>query len=79
MKIKIIIGKSNDHVEWQEMAINGKNVCSVFSLCECPEDAMIGRGLISCAEIATYMRQAHEAGKNGEEFEIEEIMDGEEE
>lgn len=43
----------------------------VRPLCECPEDAIIGRDLISCGTIINYMKMAYEAGKNGEELIIE--------
>lgn len=43
----------------------------VGPLCECPEDAIIGRDLISCGTIIYYMKKAYEAGKNGEELIIE--------
>lgn len=43
----------------------------VGPLCECPEDAIIGRSLISCDDIVSYMRKAYEAGRNGEEFVVE--------
>lgn len=43
----------------------------VGPLCECPEDAIIGRDLISCNTIISYMKKAYNAGKNGEEFVIE--------
>lgn len=53
----------------------GKKVCrkSVHSLCECPEDAVIGRGLISCGMIIDLMKLAYQAGKNGEEFVVKTI------
>ncbi len=41
---------------------------SVYPLCERPEDAIIGRGLISCDRIIDLMQLAYNAGKNGEEF-----------
>ena len=43
----------------------------VGPLCECPEDAVIGRSLVSCAAIVDYMRMAYEAGRNGEDFKVE--------
>lgn len=48
----------------------GKQIAyeSVYPLCECPEDAIIGRGLISCSRIIDLMKLAYQAGKNGEEF-----------
>jgi hypothetical protein len=75
MKVRIIIGKNNDGAECQDMQVDGKDVCHVYPLYECPEDAIIGRDLVSCAEIATFMRQAYEAGKNGEEFMCEEVIE----
>lgn len=45
----------------------------VGPLCECPEDAIIGRDLISCGAIISYMRKAYEAGVNGEPFIVEEV------
>ena len=41
---------------------------SVYPLCECPEDAIIGRRLISCGKIINLMKLAYQANKNGEEF-----------
>lgn len=77
MKITIITGQNSDYCEWQKMKIDGKSACSVYPLYDCPEDAIIGRDLISCTQIAEYMRMAYEAGKNGEVFEIEEAQDNE--
>lgn len=79
MKIKITVGNNYDGCEWQEMSIDDKHVASVYPLYECPEDAIIGRDLISCKEIVSYMKQAYEAGKRGEEFEVEEVKDADEE
>jgi hypothetical protein len=55
----------------QRLEIDGKVRLHVSALCECPEDAIIGRSLVSCADVAAYMREAYEAGKRGETFEIE--------
>lgn len=53
----------------------GKHIDSEYvgPLCECPEDAIIGRDLISCDTIINYMRMAYEAGVNGEPFVVEEV------
>jgi hypothetical protein len=40
----------------------------VDPLFEHPEDAIIGRSLVSYDEIIEYMKKAFEADKNGEEF-----------
>lgn len=42
---------------------------SVYPFNECPEDAIIGRGLVSCSRIYNFMKLAYEAGKNGEPLE----------
>jgi hypothetical protein len=54
----------------ERLIIDDEEECSVYPLCECPEDATIERDLISCTDIAGFMRRAYEAGKNGEEFVI---------
>lgn len=72
MKIKVIEGANNDQATWQRMLINGEEVLSVYPLYECPEDAIIGRDLVSCDEVVNFMRRAYEAGKNGEEFSVTE-------
>ncbi len=70
MEIKIKHGTNCEDLEWQDMFIDGKHKISVYPLCECPEDAIIGRDLISCEEIADLMKLAYEAGKNGEKFDV---------
>ena len=68
MKIEITCGNNYDGNAWEEMTINEKRACSVYP-CE-PEDAIIGRYLISCQEMLGFMRQAYNAGRNGEKFEV---------
>ena len=76
--MKIVITRSNkdDYEESQSMKINDKHRLSVGALCECPEDATIGRGLVCCERVADFMREAYDAGKAGEEFTID-VIDGE--
>lgn len=71
MKLHIIETEDKDGLLREAMTIDNKKEIHVFPLCESPEDAIIGRCLISCSEIAEYMKLAFEAGKRGEEFEIE--------
>ncbi len=56
--------------EWdgptEQLWIDGKHFLTVGSLCECPEDAIIGRALIPCTTIAELMEMAHRKGN--EEF-----------
>lgn len=73
MKIVITVSTDSDYYESEAMTIDGKDSVSVHPLCECPEDAIIGRDLISCQEIAELMKKAYTAGKNGEKFEVEVI------
>ena len=42
----------------QEMYFNGKHELSVHGFEDCPEDAIIGRDLVSCTDIANYMLKA---------------------
>jgi len=37
------------------LLVNGEEKFRVHSLCECPEDAIIGRDLISCSDISNFL------------------------
>jgi hypothetical protein len=62
-KLEIVVFTwTNDGWETGEvMFINGKESLYVYDLSECPEDASIGRDLVSCSDVAAYMEMA--AGK----------------
>lgn len=75
MKITIKTGVNSDDAEHQEMTINEKKALSVYPLYECPEDAIIGRSLVSCRDVIEFMRLAYAAGKRGEEFVVEEASE----
>lgn len=47
--------KSYDDAERDTLSVNGKVIFRVAPLCECPEDAIIGRDLISSGEIASFL------------------------
>jgi hypothetical protein len=70
MKIKLHHWQNRDYEIREEMFINGKSRQYVGP-CE-PEDAIIGRDLVSCGDIVEFMREAHKAGAAGEPFEVEE-------
>lgn len=70
MNIEITTGMDADNLEHQAMKIDGKERLFVGPLCECPEDAIIGRDLVSCKAVSSFMREAYEAGKRGEEFNV---------
>ena len=54
----------------ESMRIDGKSRMDVGSLCECPEDAILGRSLTSCCEVSKFMAEAHLAGTKGEPLNI---------
>lgn len=57
----------------EKLEINGEHKLSVSDLWDCPEDAIIGRGIVSINEIVNLMHQAYIAGKNGEEWDCSSI------
>lgn len=79
--MKIIINSEIDNYDLEsqtmkvETNVKGSVYFSVYPLYECPEDAIIGRDLISCDEIAEAMKVAYEAGKAGEDFIIEKVSE----
>lgn len=75
MKIQVYT-KEVDYNISQTLVVDGQEREHVRPLWECPEDAVIGRDLISCGTIASLMKEAHEAGARGEPLEIEKL-DGE--
>lgn len=66
MKLVVKSVNSGDRVE--KLEINGKHKLTVRDLWDCPEDAIIGRDIVSIEEIVDLMHQAYIAGKDGEEW-----------
>jgi len=76
MKITLKSGEDSEGCAKEEMVIDGKSSEYVVAMWDCPEDATIERGLISCSDIISYMKRAHKAGVAGEEFAVtEEALD----
>lgn len=75
MEIKIIQSENSDGMLCEDMEINGNFAQSVYPLNERPEDAYLERDLISCSAIADYMKEAYEAGKNGESFDVQVVQE----
>jgi len=75
--VTIISSEDRDGYCYERMYINDKSQISVSPLCECPEDAIIGRDLISCGEIADLMCDAVQWGIEGKKiiFNYEEVED----
>lgn len=55
------------------VSVDGTTVANGGNLSECPEDANLGRDLDFIYDLPRWLRVAHEAGKTGEPFELEEI------
>lgn len=75
MKVKVISQHDMDGEVREYLIIDGKRKVRVGSLCECPEDATIGRDLVSCCDISGYMEVAVNAAKRGEEVTFEYVED----
>ena len=78
MKVEIMFsGEKNDPgVEYEarcEVHVDGETVANLGNLGECPEDANLGRDLRFICALPNLLRAAHEAGKRGDPFEVEEI------
>jgi hypothetical protein len=73
MHVKVYSYTDEDYETRQQLFIDDKCVQYVGPLCECPEDAIIGRDLVSCEDIAEYMSRAACAVQNGETFTMERI------
>ena len=71
MKILVTTKTNSDDLETQHLSIDGRKCLHVGPLCDCPEDAIIGRDLVSCSDVAAYMQMAYDAAKRGEEFVVE--------
>jgi hypothetical protein len=72
VKLTITSFETEDYGAREKLEIDGKRVLCVRPLCECPEDAIIGRDLVSCYDVLSLMRRAHAAGLKGEEFDVTE-------
>ncbi|WNF07450.1 hypothetical protein [Brevibacillus borstelensis] len=73
MEVKLIHGKDWNDAASLEIEVNGKTEISAYPLYECPEDATLERDLNFVYDIPDLMRQAYEAGRNGEPFVITEV------
>lgn len=71
MKILFKTAEDSDGFARHEVVINDNTTIRIHSLCDCPEDAIIGRDLIDGGQIIRYMKMAYEAGANGEPFTVE--------
>lgn len=70
MKITFTHGENRDGFARLEMDIDGRGGFWIGCLSECPEDAMLERDLNFVYSIENWIKQAYEAGKNGESLAI---------
>jgi len=59
--------EKNNYMDFCDILVNGKSRVSAQDDAE-PEDNSLGRDLNFVYDIVPLMREAYEAGKNGEEF-----------
>jgi hypothetical protein len=70
MKILVLTSTDEDFQTHQKLLIDGKNQLTVGP-CE-PEDAIIGRDLVSCEDVARFMKMAVHAITAGDSVEFAE-------
>lgn len=70
MKIVLHQWEDGDGYARESMRVDGQNQLYVGPLCECPEDAIVGRDLIDCSTVLSYMRMAHRAGREQQPLEV---------
>jgi hypothetical protein len=68
--VEVLRYENRDYDTYESLKINGKVSVGVSPLYECPEDAIIGRDLVSCSDIQRYMEMAYKWGKDGTEVEF---------
>jgi hypothetical protein len=70
--LKVSVDKT-DYTETHKLIIDEKEYEYIYSLSECPEDAIIGRDLIDGGDIIKYIKMGFEAAKAGEELDIQTV------
>lgn len=78
MEVKLIHGSDWNGAARLEIEVNGKSAVWANPLYDCPEDATLERDMSFVYEIPDLMRQAYEAGKNGEPFVVTEESEDDE-
>lgn len=68
----IILEKSKDSedCERHQLLMDGESIVSIHPLWDCPEDAIIGRGLLSGYDIIEFIKLGIELGKKGEDIQV---------
>lgn len=76
IKINAGVNKQDSWREWYRLSVNNRLVIHFYDS-DSPEDNNLGRNFSGIKSIPDLLQQAYNAGKNGEEFSIEEIEDEE--
>lgn len=71
MKIDIYTWEDDEGYKRQAMYFDGEYIESVRPLCDCPEDAIIGRDLLDCKDLLSYFQKGYETAQKGESLEVE--------
>lgn len=69
--------ESNDYTHSLKIEVDGKEVFRVYD--GEPEDANLDRDFNDCFQIPNLMKQAYEAGKNGEKLKVIDVVGEDEE
>lgn len=80
MKVNLTRTVREDDPNWEELYVSSGTPPQSYTLDtrECfedPEDAQFSREQLSCGDVVKFMKLAYEAGKAGEDLEIEEIVE----
>lgn len=69
-KIVIRVEEDNDDdcFTSQTLFANDEEIANVNDLCDCPEDAIIGRDLVDCNDIQKWIKYGYDAAKRGDEL-----------
>ena len=69
-KIVIRVEEDNDDdcFTSQTLFENDVEIANVSDLCDCPEDAIIGRDLVDCNDIQEWIKYGYDAAKRGDEL-----------
>jgi len=86
-KYLTVVTQRNDYKTKQVLYVDTDERLGVYDLSECPEDAIIGRDLVDCDDIAKYIKMGAMLAREGfelvinsekvddlEEFDIEEYL-----
>lgn len=63
-----VVTEDEDYYTTQTLFANDQSIASVSDLSECPEDAIIGRDLVDCNDIKSWIKYGYDVAKRGDEL-----------